>query len=82
MKLRMDTLLTTLSQVYGCDYQMLAIQYFESADTVGPFSGAFFPPPADAPGACCTYSPLFCRSLPSEGSTFNTACGWYEEHPY
>lgn len=43
-------------QVYGCDYQRLVIQYYENAEVGGPFSGAFFPPPAGAPGACCTYT--------------------------
>lgn len=42
------------TQVYGCDYQRLIIQYYEDAEVGGPFSGAFFPPPPPgAPGACC-----------------------------
>lgn len=36
------------AQVYGCDYQMLIIHYYEHAELRGPFSGTFFPPP---PGA-------------------------------
>lgn len=59
----MYTWLTLLAdQVYGCDYQALAIQYYENAEVTGPFSGAFFPPPPGAPGACCTYT-LFPMSL-------------------